>query len=174
MHDSVLAWDGPVQDSWPELTCYGCGPASEGGLHLHSYVGDDGETLVATVTPDGVFTSGTPNVLYGGHVASLVDCHAIWTAITFAYADEGRPLDSDPQIGYVTATLSVNYHAPTPLDREVTLTAWREWVDGRKTHVLVEVGPEGEDPTATGEVLAIRVDPPVDPRHHGTAHVDTA
>jgi hypothetical protein len=155
----------PVQHSWPELTCYGCGPANDAGLHLESYLSEDGEALVATVDPDAVFNSGAPNVMYGGHVASLLDCHAIWTAITFAYRAEGRPLGSDPQISYVTGSLSVDYHAPTPLDEPVHLRAWPEGEVGRKTTVRAELGTGG-DPTATAELLAVRIPAPQVVAHH--------
>lgn len=161
-----LQWprDVPVQHTWPALTCYGCGPANDEGLHLHSYLGPDGDSLVATVDPDPTYNAGAPNVMYGGHVASLVDCHAIWTAITFAYADEGRPLDSDPQIGYVTANLDVTFRAPTPLDEPVHLRGVVDGDVGEKTTVRVELGPEAKT-TATAEVLAVRRDPD-DLRHH--------
>lgn len=155
----------PVQHSWPDLTCYGCGPANPDGLHLESYPGADGATLVASVDPEPPFTSGTPNVMYGGHIASLIDCHSVWTAITFAYRDEGRPLGSSPRIAYVTARLCVDYRAPTPLDRPVHLRAWIDGDVGRETTVRTDLGPEGRV-TATGEVVAVRVGPSVgvDPR----------
>ena len=167
MDASAETSEGPVQDSWPDLTCYGCGPANEAGLRLKSYVGDDGETLVATVVPDEVFNSGAPNVMYGGHIASLVDCHSIWTAITFAYAAEERPLGSEPRIAYVTADLHVHYHAPTPMDREIRLVARIDGEVGRRTTVRTELGPaDGSEPTVTAEVLAVRVDPPDVAGHH--------
>lgn len=145
----------PVQASWPDLTCYGCGPANDVGLQLKSYLGDDGETLIATVHPDEVFNSGAPNVMYGGHIASLIDCHSIWTAITFAYATEDRPLGSSPRIAYVTGELCVDYLAPTPLDQPIELTAWVDGDPGKRALVKSELGPEDEV-TASGEVLAVR------------------
>ena len=95
--------------------------------------------------------------MYGGHIASLIDCHSIWTAITFAYRDGDRPLGSDPRIAYVTGRMSVEYRAPTPLDRPVQLQSWVEGEIGRKTTVRTELGPEGSV-TATGELQAVRVD----------------
>jgi acyl-coenzyme A thioesterase PaaI-like protein len=132
---------------------------------LKSYRSKNGETLVATVDPQDMFTSGAPNVMYGGHIASLIDCHSIWTAITFAYAAENRLLGSSPRIAYVTGKLSVNYLEPTPLDQPIHLTAWVDGEVGRKTLVRSELGPESE-PTATGEVLTIRVSPPDIAGHH--------
>ncbi|WP_157972754.1 MULTISPECIES: PaaI family thioesterase [Haloprofundus] len=150
------AADIPVQSSWPELTCYGCGPANPHGHHLHSYLSDDGESLVATVDPDARYNAGAPNVMYGGYVASLLDCHSIWTAMTFAAQAEGIPLDSDPHVAYVTAELRVEYRRPTPLDRPIRLRAWVDGDVGRRMRIRSELGPEGEV-TATGTVVAVRV-----------------
>lgn len=159
-----------VQASWPELTCYGCGPASPDGLGLESYLAPEGEgdRLVARVDPDGTLTSGTPNVAYGGYVASLVDCHCVWTAITFAYRAEGRALGSAPRIAYVTGRLTVDYRAPTPLDRTIHLRAWPVEETDRRTTVRCELGPEGET-TAAGEVVAVRVAPSTLPDGHHRA-----
>ena len=171
MDDPKYGRDEPVQHSWPDLTCYGCGPANPDGLQLKSYLAPDGERLVAQVQPDEVFTSGAPNVMYGGHVASLIDCHSIWTAITFAYRDEDRPLGSSPRIAYVTGTLCVEYHEPTPLDREIRLDGWIEDGVGRRTTVQTELGPDGRT-TATGEVVAVRVDASVRDGHHRSTEDD--
>lgn len=168
MGDPAFGRDVPVQHSWPDLTCFGCGPANEDGVHLESYLGPDDETLVATVDPEDRFTSGAPNVMYGGHVASLVDCHSVWTAITFAYLAADRPLGSDPRIEYVTGRLSVDYRAPTPLDEPIHLTARPEGDVGRKATIRTELGPEGET-TATGEVVAVRVAPSEDGSHYRSA-----
>lgn len=157
MSDHAYGHDNPVQHSWPDLTCFGCGPANEEGFQIESYLGPDGETLVAAVDPDTRFTSGAPNVAWGGYVASLVDCHSVWTAITFAHRVENRPLGSEPRIEYVTGSLSVEYRAPTPLDEPIRLRAWVAGDIGRKATVRSEVGPEGET-TAEGEVVAVRVD----------------
>jgi acyl-coenzyme A thioesterase PaaI-like protein len=132
---------------------------------LQSYPSDDGSALVATVVPDDLFNPGAPNVMYGGHVASLLDCHSIWTAIAFAYRTEGRPLGTAPRVAYVTRRLSVDYLRPTPLDREIHLRAWVEGDVGRRTTVRSELGPAG-DTTATADVVAVRVDPSDVRGHH--------
>ena len=147
-----------MQDSWPELTCFGCGPANPSGIQLKSHLAEGGESLVAVVDPDPRFTSGAQNVAYGGYLASLVDCHSIWTAIASAYRAEGRPLGSAPRIAYVTAELDVRYLRPTPTDRPIHLRAWVEGEVGRKTRVRCELGSGGEV-SASAEVLAVRVAP---------------
>jgi len=169
MDPAERATGDPVQSSWPTLTCWGCGPANDDGLQLRSYVAEDGETLVATVDPEARFTSGAPNVMYGGHVASLIDCHSIWTAIAAAYRAEDRPLGSDPRIAYVTSELCVDYHRPTPLDDPLHLGARVAGDVGRRATVRCEVGP-GDQVTATGDVDVVRVDPATFEDRHGTHH----
>lgn len=146
-----------VQDVWREATCYGCGPANPDGLHIKSYLSDDGQFLIAAFVPQPKFNAGFPNVMYGGLIASLLDCHSVWTAIVFAYKAEGREIGSLPAISYVTGRLTVNYLKPTPLDQTIHLKAWIEGKIGRKTRVLSELGT-GEVVTATGDVTAVRIE----------------
>lgn len=145
-----------VQDVWEHATCYGCGPANHDGLHIKSSLSEDGQFLVATFQPEAKYNAGFPNVMYGGLVASLIDCHSIWTAITFTYLAEDRPLGNDPIVTFVTGQLQVKYLKPTPLDQPIQLKAWVEGEVGRKTRILCELGPQG-DLTATGDVLAVRI-----------------
>lgn len=153
----TLLRNEPIQDfAWPKGTCHGCGPANPNGLKLKSYLSENEDRLVATFQPDALFNSGVPNVMYGGLVASLIDCHAMWTAIAFAHLAEGRPLNDD-LILYVTSELSVDYRKPTPLDRPIHLQAWTDGGSDRKTRVRCELGPEGTV-TAIGDVLAVRYD----------------
>lgn len=145
-----------LQDVWAEATCYGCGPANESGLQIKSYWSADGQYVVASFQPQPKHNAGFPNVMYGGLVASLIDCHSIWTAIAFAYRAEGRPHGSAPAISYVTGELCVRYLHPTPLDSVTQLRAWVEGEPGRKTRVRCELGTASQI-TATGDTLAIRI-----------------
>jgi hypothetical protein len=145
-----------VQDIWANATCYGCGPSNPDGLQIKSYLSEDGRFLLADFQPQAKYNAGFPNVMYGGLVASLIDCHSIWTAITFSYLAEDRPLGSDPAISFVTGQLQVKYLKPTPLDQPILLKAWVEGKVGRKTRILSQLGPQGQV-TAEGEVLAVRI-----------------
>ncbi len=69
-----------LQDSWPTGTCYGCGAASMDGMHIKSRWADDGETVIAEYVVDPKYNAGLPGVTYGGTIASLIDCHSVWTA----------------------------------------------------------------------------------------------
>lgn len=132
-----------LQDAWLEATCFGCGPANPHGLHIKSYWTQDGSAVVATFHPTPQYNAGFDNVMYGGLVASLIDCHSIWTAIAYAYREEGRPHGSLPAISFVTAQLDVRYLKPTPLDQPIYLRAVLQESEGRRSKIFCELGPQG-------------------------------
>ena len=142
----------------PEGTCYGCGSANPDGLHIKSYWSGDGQYVVATFEPQAKFSSGFKDALYGGLIASLIDCHSNWTAMAFGYKAEGREPGTLPLIVSVTGSLGVKYLKPTPLDQTLHLRAWVEGEVGRKTRVLCELGTETLV-TAAGDSVFVRVDP---------------
>jgi len=145
-----------LQDCFPQGTCYGCGPDNPDGLHIKSYWSEEGRFVVATYHASSKYNAGFPNTMYGGMVASLIDCHSIWTAMAFAWRAEDKVLEGLPGIACVTGKLTVNYLKPTPLDQPVHLKAWVEGEIGRKIRVLCELGPAGEI-TATGDLLAVQI-----------------
>jgi len=147
---------GPaLQDVWPDATCYGCGPANVHGLRIKSYWSEDGSEVVSTFQPRPEHNAGFPNVAYGGLVASLIDCHSIWTAIAHTYRAEGREHGSPPSISYVTGSLNVRYLQPTAIDRPILLLARVTDLQPRKATVHCAVY-SGAAMTAEGEVLAVR------------------
>ncbi|NHN40845.1 PaaI family thioesterase [Halorubellus sp. JP-L1] len=154
--------DDPVQAAWPDNTCYGCGQANPDGFGLESYPAPDRDALLATFDPEPTHAAGYPDFAYGGLLASLVDCHVIWTAIAARYATEGRRLlADDPLRMYVTGELTTRYLAPTPLDRPIELEARIDGDVGRKTDVVCEVRPRGGDPTVEARATAVEMrDPP--------------
>lgn len=145
-----------LQDAWPNATCYGCGPANPRGLQIKSYWDADGETVVCRFKPQPYQNAGFPNVMYGGLVASLIDCHSVWTAIAATYKAEGREHGSEPAISYVTGTLTVRYKAPTPLDQEIVLRSRAVEIGPRKAVVETAVYA-GDRVTAEGTVVAVRI-----------------
>ena len=96
------------------------------------------------------------DVMYGGTVASLIDCHAIWTAIAFTYRHEQKEMKHPIEIACVTGQLNVTYRKPTPLSQTIYLKAWVDGDIGKRTRVLCELGPQGVV-TATGDVIAVRL-----------------
>jgi acyl-coenzyme A thioesterase PaaI-like protein len=144
-----------LQDAWPEGSCYGCGPANEKGHRIKSYWSEDGSEVVCVFHAGPEHNAGFPNVIYGGLVASLIDCHSIWTAIAHTYRAEGREHGSPPTISYVTGALNVRYLKPTPLDQPLVLRARVTELHPKKALVTCDVY-SGDEMTAEGTVTAVR------------------
>ena len=126
------------QDYYPEDVshCYGCGRHNPHGLQLKSYW--DGEETVAHYEPEP-YHCGIEGFVYGGLLASLIDCHAMATAAAATYRAEGRTMDSDPPLRFVTGSLSVRYVQPTPMGAPLEIRGRVEEIKGRKVVVNVSV-----------------------------------
>ena len=144
------------QDHWEKNKCWGCGSSNEHGLHLKSYW--SGDESVSTFIPSRHHKAGPDDYLNGGIIATVTDCHSICTAIADAYREEGRELNSEPFIWYVTASMKIDYHKPTPINEAVTLRGKIVKREGRKTLVACDLYSV-DDLCARAEVLAVRVSP---------------
>lgn len=144
-----------IQDTYPENVahCYGCGRLNEAGLHIRTYW--DGAEGVCHYTPQPYYTA-IPGYVYGGLIASLIDCHATGTAAAAAYAAEGREPGSEPPPRFVTASLKVDYLRPTPLGIELELRARATEIKGHKVALAVTLAAGGEV-CARGEVVCVQM-----------------
>ena len=133
--------------------CYGCGRLNEDGLQIKSYW--DGDEAVCTYTPRSYHTA-IPGYVYGGLIASLIDCHSTGTAAAAAYRAENRDMDSEPRFRYVTASLKVDYLRPTPIDRDLIIRAKVEEITGRKV-IVHSTLHAGDDICARGEVIVVQM-----------------
>ncbi len=141
------------QDHYPNDTahCYGCGRLNKHGHQIQSYW--DGEESTATFIPEPYHTA-IPGYVYGGLLASLVDCHGTGTAAAAAYRAAGREMDTEPPLRYVTASLHVDYLRPTPLGTPLTLRGKVKEIKGRKVIVGITLSAEGKV-CVKGEVVAV-------------------
>ena len=143
------------QDYYPDewAQCYGCGRLNEHGMQIKSYW--DGEESVCTYTPKPYHTA-VPGYVYGGLIASLIDCHSTGTAAAAAYRAEGRELDTLPPLRFVTASLHVDYLRPTPIEGPLELRSQVKEVRSRKVVVTTTLSAAGEV-CARGEVVAFKI-----------------
>lgn len=139
------------QDHYPDdyAHCFGCGRLNPQGFHLKSYW--DGEETVCRHTPDPKYTGGYPGYLYGGLIASLIDCHAAGTAAAAKAREDGKPISR-----FVTASLKVDYHSPTPINTELEIRGKVLEVKGRKVTVELKVIVDGAT-RATGTVVMVQL-----------------
>lgn len=143
------------QDFYPDdlSYCYGCGRLNEDGLQLKSYW--DGDETVAVFHPRPSHMA-IPGYVYGGLIASLIDCHGTGTAAAAAYGEAGREMDTDPPFRFVTASLQVDYLRPTPLGLALEVRGRVEEIGPRKVIVTATVSAEGEV-CARGKVVAVQM-----------------
>lgn len=153
----MTSLDTALQDSAaPEGVCYGCGGSNPHGLHIKSYWHEDGVHVLADHVPDAKYC-GWPDLVYGGLIAMLVDCHSNWTAMPYHYRAESREPGSLPRIDCVTGNLGIKFIKPTPMGVPLTLRARVEGEVGRKSRVICEVFA-GDVLTAVGDSVFVRVD----------------
>lgn len=141
-----------IQDQYPDdfAHCYGCGRLNTHGLHVQTeWTGGQG---IARFRPRPEHTA-IPGFVYGGLLASLIDCHAIGTAAAASMQAAGRRPGIDPAPRFVTAGLDVRFLKPTPMGPELLLRATAVEITDRK--VIVEVSLlSGDVETVCGRVVA--------------------
>ncbi len=126
--------DKAFQDCYPdELShCFGCGRNNEQGHRIRTFW--DGDETVTRYTPEARHTA-MPGLVYGGLLASLIDCHSTGTGAAALARERGLDMERDGSPRCVTGTLEIRYRAPTPLGPELEIRGRIEQVKGRKVVV---------------------------------------
>lgn len=158
-----MSQNGPkaFQDEYSDdvAHCYGCGRLNEHGYRIRSHW--DGDETVARFRPQPYHTA-IPGYVYGGLIASLIDCHGTGTAAATAARTAGWELGAEPVPEgtevprFVTASLEVDYLKPTPLGPELEIRGRVRESSERKVVSEITVSVEGEV-TARGAVVAVRM-----------------
>jgi acyl-coenzyme A thioesterase PaaI-like protein len=144
-----------IQDFYPDdlAVCYGCGRLNPSGLHIRSIW--EGDQSICIFEPQPYHTA-IPGYVYGGLIASLIDCHSTGTAAAAAYRAARRAPGSLPVFRYVTASLHVEYLRPTPLGPQLIVRAVVKELKGRKAVIACELFA-GDQLCARGEVVTVQI-----------------
>jgi acyl-coenzyme A thioesterase PaaI-like protein len=144
-----------IQDLYPDdfAHCYGCGRNNPAGHQLKSFV--EGDEVVAHFTPPA-HQIAVPGFVYGGLLASLVDCHAMATAAADTAVAAGREVGQGQLPRFVTAALRVEYLRPTPLGTVLEIRGRVTERSEKKAVVALSVTAAGI-PTVRGEAVAVRM-----------------
>jgi acyl-coenzyme A thioesterase PaaI-like protein len=126
---------------------------NEFGNQIKSYW--DGDESVCYFQPKP-YHMAIPGYVYGGLLASLIDCHGTGTAAAAGYRAENREMDTEPPLRYLTASLHVDYLKPTPLGPVLEVRGRVKEVKGRKVVVEEWIVAKGVI-TVKGEVVAVQV-----------------
>ncbi|MGC4378401.1 PaaI family thioesterase [Fictibacillus sp. Mic-4] len=143
-----------IQDEYPDdfAWCYGCGRLNEKGHHIRT--GWQGEHTVTIYTPEPEHTA-LPGFVYGGVIASLIDCHGTGSAALALHRKNGHePGDGAEPPRFVTASLKVDFLKPTPHGVPLKAVGTVEEIHPKKWKVDVEVVANGTV-CARGEVVAV-------------------
>ncbi|MDY0322743.1 MAG: PaaI family thioesterase [Candidatus Carbobacillus sp.] len=143
-----------VQDHYPQdfAWCYGCGYNNEAGLKFKTRW--DGDETITEYVPRPEHIA-IPGFVYGGLIASLIDCHSTGSASLAFHRQNGHTLgDGTPVPRCVTAMLKVDFIRPTPHGE--TLSARGRIVSlGEKKAVIATDLYAGETLVVKGEVVAV-------------------
>lgn len=127
---------------WPHGICFGCGPANDQGLHIRSF--PSGDEVVGEWQPQA-HHQAFPDVLNGGIIGTLLDCHS--AATSYWALSVGGTKDTGQ---LVTARYAVTLLRPTPVDAPVQIVGRAVEVGERKVKVESRIEARGEV-TATCE-----------------------
>ncbi|MBY9006626.1 MAG: PaaI family thioesterase [Candidatus Lokiarchaeota archaeon] len=143
------------QDLWPEELsyCFGCGRNNKDGLQIKSYW--EGDESLCIWTPKEYLKAGK-DILCGGIVATIIDCHCLNTAIAVAYKRETRELGTEPFIPYATGSLRMELKKPIPIQKPIILKAKVDQIQDKKIIVSCLLFSDNIL-CAKGEIIALRV-----------------
>lgn len=143
-----------IQDVYPDdfAWCYGCGRLNEDGHHFRT--GWQGDQTITVYTPRPEHTA-LPGFVYGGLIASLMDCHGTGSASLALHRKNGHDLhDGSEPPRFVTASLQVDFLKPTPHGGPLQAVGTVEEIHPKKWKVKTEVYA-GDLLCARGEVVAV-------------------
>ncbi|MCJ7630526.1 MAG: PaaI family thioesterase [Longimicrobiales bacterium] len=144
-----------VQDYYPEdvAHCFGCGRLNEDGHQLKTVW--EGDETVSRFLPKSHHTA-IPGYVYGGLIASLLDCHGTGGAAAATLRREGREIGEGEAPRFVTASLQVDFLKPTPLGPELVVRGRIIEITDRKVILEETLSADGVI-TARGKVVAVRM-----------------
>ncbi|MFF2442396.1 PaaI family thioesterase [Priestia megaterium] len=143
-----------IQDEYPDdfAWCYGCGRLNQEGYHFRT--GWLGEKTITLYTPKPEHTA-ISGFVYGGLLASLIDCHGTGSASLALYRKNGYEIgDSAEPPRFVTGSLHVDFKKPTPQGEVLKAIGTVEEIHPKKWRVKTEVYAS-DIIVATGEVVAV-------------------
>lgn len=143
-----------IQDDYADdfAWCYGCGRLNkEGHQFKTTWHGDRTVTFFKPLDKH----KAIPGFVYGGLIASLVDCHGTGSASLALHRKNGHEPGSGVEPPrFVTASLHVDYLKPTPQGKVLKAVGVIEEIHPKKFKITIDVFAE-ETKCATGVVTAV-------------------
>lgn len=143
-----------IQDDYPDdfAWCYGCGRLNETGHHFRTAWHGEKTRTIYKPRPEH---KAIPGFVYGGLIASLIDCHGTGSASLALHRKNGNDVgDGSVPPRFVTASLNVNFLKPTPADVPLTAIGHVTEIHPKRWKVETEVFAD-DGLCAHGEVIAV-------------------
>lgn len=145
-----------IQDDYLDefASCYGCGRLNEEGHHFRTgWNGETDETITIYEPKDE--HKAIPGFVYGGVIASFIDCHGTGSASLALHRKNGfEPGSGQEPPRFVAASLHVDFLKPTPQHVPLIAIGKVEEIHPKKWKVSVEV-IANDQVVVTGEVVAV-------------------
>jgi acyl-coenzyme A thioesterase PaaI-like protein len=137
----------------PDNICFGCGHANPRGLRIRSFaLGEDPYGEVVMEWMPQPHHQAFEQVLNGGIIGTLMDCHSNWTAVWHLMCRDG----SARALPCVTADFHVKMRRPTPSQQKLRITARAVESDGKRVKVEARLESGGETTaTCVGNFVAV-------------------
>ncbi len=146
-----------IQDEYPDdfAWCHGCGRLNRNGYHFRTgWRGNETITIYNPKKPN-LHSGGIPGYVYGGFIASFIDCHGTGSASLALHRKNGfEPGSGKEPPRFVTASLQVQYVKPTPQGVQLKAVGKVEEVHPKRWKVDTKVYA-GDELCATGVVEAV-------------------
>lgn len=145
-----------IQDEYPDdfAWCYGCGRLNETGHHFRTGWHENNQQTKTVFQPEAAHTA-LPGFVYGGIMASLIDCHGTGSASLALHRKNGHePGEGEDPPRFVTASLHVDFVMPTPHGVPLKAIGTVTEIHPKKWKVETEVFAN-EQLCARGEVIAV-------------------
>lgn len=134
--------------------CYGCGSLNESGHRFRTGWDGDGDQTITLYKPLPEHKA-IPGFVYGGLIASLIDCHGTGSAAIALHRKNGYEVgDGVEPPRFVTASLHVDFMKPTPDNCVLKAIGTVEEIHPKKWKVITEVYAN-DVLCVKGEVVAV-------------------
>lgn len=143
-----------IQDEYAEdfSWCYGCGRLNESGHRFRTMW--DGDKTITEYTPKPEHKA-VPGVVYGGILASFVDCHGTGSASLALHRKNGHePGEGIEPPRFITAALNIEFIKPTPQNVKLKAVGTVKEIHPKRWQVKTEVFADGVC-VVKGEVTAV-------------------
>lgn len=127
-----------MQEQKNSLGCFLCGVENPHGMKL-TWFSDFEQGLVWTDVKVAPYYNGYPGVTHGGIVAALLD----ETSFRAIALEEKDKFLTDDRV-FVTGSLNIHYHKPTPTGQTLRVVGWIKRAGDKRYETMAEIRlPDG-------------------------------